>query len=151
MRIIFAFMMMLALNPLYAQNRNADANQSMDGAVIQEEPLKIIFQLTTNDTLAHKALMKQLNNMTTVEPTVQIEVVCHGPGLDMLRKDLSTVAPKIAEFTRKGVVFNACQFSMKERNVSKEQILETASYVEAGIIYIVRKQRLGWSYIKSGF
>jgi intracellular sulfur oxidation DsrE/DsrF family protein len=40
---------------------------------------------------------------------------------------------------------------MKERNVSKEQILETASYVEAGIIYIVRKQRMGWSYIKSGF
>lgn len=144
-------MMMLALNPLYAQNRNADANQSMDGAVIQEEPLKIIFQLTTNDTLAHKALMKQLNNMTTVEPTVQIEVVCHGPGLDMLRKDLTTVTTKIAEFTRKGVVFNACQFSMKERNVSKEQILETASYVEVGILYIVRKQRMGWSYIKSGF
>lgn len=44
---------------------------------------RIIFQLTTNDTLAHKALMKQLNNITTVEPSTQIEVVCH-TGLDML-------------------------------------------------------------------
>lgn len=115
------------------------------------EPLKIVFQLSAGDTNAHKALMKQLGNITSVEPAAQIEVVCHGPGLDMLRKDKSVVAEKIEAFTRKGIVFNACEFSMKERNVTPEQILPSAKFVKAGIIYIVRKQQEGWSYIKSGF
>lgn len=118
---------------------------------IQETPLQIIFQLSSSDTLAHKALMKQLGNITSVEPTTQIEVVCHGPGLDMLRNDKSTVATKISEFSQKGIIFNACEFSMKERNVSADQILPSAKFVKAGIIYIVRKQNEGWSYIKSGF
>jgi hypothetical protein len=56
---------------------------------------KIIFQLTTNDTMAHKALMKQLNNITTVAPTTKIEIVCHGPGLEMLITEKSIVHQKI--------------------------------------------------------
>lgn len=115
------------------------------------EPLKIVFQLSTGDTMAHKALMKQIGNITSVEPDTKIEVVCHGPGLDMLRKDKSTVTAKVDEFSGKGVVFNACEFSMKERNVTGEQILPWARFVKAGIIYIVTKQREGWSYIKAGF
>lgn len=112
---------------------------------------RIIFQLTTNDTLAHKALMKQLNNITTVEPNTQIEVVCHGPGLDMLVQSKTTVHDKITQMNAKGISFVACEFSMKERNVAKEQIISEAAYVKAGIIEIVSKQEAGWSYIKSGF
>jgi intracellular sulfur oxidation DsrE/DsrF family protein len=40
---------------------------------------------------------------------------------------------------------------MKERNVSKEQIIPEAGFVKAGILEIVIKQEEGWSYIKSGF
>ena len=114
-------------------------------------PLKIIFQLSTNDTLAHKALMKQLGNITSVAPDTKIEIVCHGPGLEMLQKDKSVVTEKVAAFTAKGIVFNACEFSMSERKVSKEQILPVATYVKAGIIEIATKQTEGWNYIKSGF
>ncbi len=113
--------------------------------------LKIIFQLTTNDTLAHKALMKQIGNITSVEPSTKIEVVCHGPGLEMLQINKSVVSKKIKEFSDKGVVFNACEFSMSERKVLKENILPSAGFVKAGIIAIVKKQNAGWSYIKAGF
>lgn len=115
------------------------------------DTVKIVFQLSVADTMAHKALMKQLGNITSVEPNVRIEVVCHGPGLDMLRNDKSTVAEMVASFSKKGVVFNACEFSMKERNVTHQQILPSAKFVKAGILYIVSKQQAGWSYIKSGF
>jgi len=114
------------------------------------EPLKIVFQLTTSDTTAHKALMKQLGNITSVKPDTRIEVVCHGPGLDMLRKDRSIVAKKIEAFAAKGITFSACEFSLKERKVSKEAILPAAGYVEAGIIHIVTRQTAGWHYIKAG-
>lgn len=117
----------------------------------KESVHKIVFQLTTNDTLAHKSLMKQLNNITSVAPTTKIEVVCHGPGLDMLVSDKTIVLEKIKQLKAIGVNFIACEFSMKERNVPIEKIIPEAGFVKAGIIEIVTKQEQGWSYIKSGF
>jgi intracellular sulfur oxidation DsrE/DsrF family protein len=117
----------------------------------QTGPHKIVFQLSVNDTLAHKALMKQLGNILTVTPDTKIEIVCHGPGLEMLQVGKSIVAEKIAGFAKRGVEFMACEFSMKERKVEKSQIIPTAGFVEAGIIEIVSKQEKGWSYIKAGF
>ncbi|HRD40426.1 MAG TPA: hypothetical protein PLC65_17485, partial [Bacteroidia bacterium] len=76
---------------------------------------KIIFQLTTGDTTAHKQLMKQFSNILSVSPTTQIEVVCHGPGLDMLVAGKTIVGDKIKLMAEKGVAFKACEFSMKER------------------------------------
>lgn len=114
------------------------------------KPHRIIFQLTTGDTISHKQLMKQFGNILSVSPTTQIEVVCHGPGLDMLVASKSIVSEKINHFSEKGVVFNACEFSMKERKVEKEAIIKSAGYVNAGIIEIVSKQEQGWSYIKAG-
>jgi intracellular sulfur oxidation DsrE/DsrF family protein len=113
--------------------------------------IKIVFQLTTSDTTAHKALMKQLGNILLTEPSTKIEVVCHGPGLDMVHQEKSIVSEKIAAFTQKGVVFNACEFSLKERSVSKEMILKNTQFVKAGILYIVDLQQKGYHYIKAGF
>lgn len=118
----------------------------------KKEPAhRIVFQLTTADTLAHKALMKQLGNITSVSPGTLIEVVCHGPGLDMLHLDKSVVLDKLKQFAGPNVSFVACEFSMKERNVPAEKITPSAGFVKAGIIEIVSKQEQGWSYIKSGF
>jgi uncharacterized protein len=137
---------------------NIIATQKLMAQVSAGEPTaaenkqhKIIFQLTTDDTLAHKALMKQLNNITTVAPGTKIEVVCHGPGLGMLVKGKTIVQEKIQQMKMKGVEFVACEFSMSERNVPKEKIIPEAGFVKAGIIEIVTKQEAGWSYIKSGF
>lgn len=138
---IFIFLLLsslLSIHSASAQEKTAD-------------PLKIVFQLTTDDTTAHKALMKQLGNITSVKPDTKIEVVCHGPGLEMLRSDRSIVADKLQGFAAKGVAFNACEFSLKERKVTKEAILPVAGYVEAGIIHIVTRQTEGWHYIKAGF
>lgn len=127
------------------------AQNSAQSEHLSPAPHKIIFQLSSGDTMSHKALMKQLGNILSVAPDTKIEIVCHGPGLDFLVKDKSVVAPKLGPFKEKGVVFNACEFSMKERSVDKSRIVAEATYVPAGIIAIVSKQEQGWSYIKSGF
>lgn len=124
---------------------------SLNAVQAQTAEHKIVFQLSVNDTMAHKALMKQLGNILTFAPSTKIEIVCHGPGMEMLMINKSIVIDKIASFKNKGVVFNACEFSMKERNISKSVIIPSATYVPAGIIEIVSKQEQGWSYIKSGF
>jgi intracellular sulfur oxidation DsrE/DsrF family protein len=124
---------------------------SFSNAQIQDKSHKIIFQLTTADTMAHKALMKQLKNIHSVSPTTEMEVVCHGPGLEMLNKEKSVVLYAISTAVSKGVKFQACEFSLKERNIERSAITSLAGFVPAGIIHIVSKQEEGWTYIKAGF
>ena len=112
---------------------------------------RIVMQLTSGDTLVHKNLMKQFKNMLEAAPTAQIEVVCHGPGMDMLMGDRSIVAGKVKEFAAKGVAFMACDNTIRERQLDPAKVLPEAGHVKAGIIHIVERQEDGWSYIKAGF
>jgi intracellular sulfur oxidation DsrE/DsrF family protein len=115
-----------------------------------KEPRKIVMQLTSSDTTVHKMLMKQVANILSVAPDTKIEIVCHGPGLSILNSSKSIVGKQLDGASAKGVDIVACQFSMKERNVSKEQLYPFVRIVEAGIIEIVDKQNEGWVYIKAG-
>ena len=116
-----------------------------------ERQHRIVMQLTSGDTLVHKNLMKQFKNMKEAAPTMQIEVVCHGPGMDMLMNDRSIVQEKIKAFAAKGIVFLACENTIRERNLDRSKVIPGAAYVQAGIIHIVERQEDGWSYIKAGF
>ena len=111
---------------------------------------KIIFQLTSNDTIVHKQLIKQFNNILSVSPSTKIELVCHGAGIDMLIVGKTIVEDKMKLLADKGVVFNACDFSIKERKIDRSKISSVSGFVPAGIIEIVTKQEQGWSYIKAG-
>ena len=95
--------------------------------------------------------MKQLENILRISPDSKLEIVCHGPGLEMLMKEKCIVSTPIEALTKRGVEFVACEFSLKQKKVEKSQILPSAGFVEAGIIEIVSKQEKGWSYIKSGY
>lgn len=112
---------------------------------------KIVFQVTSDDTLVHKSLMKQLKNILTVAPNTKIEVVCHGPGLYLLVKERSMYQEQITAMKGKGVQFAACEFAMAERKITKEQLIAEAVPVPSGILEIATRQEEGWSYIKSGF
>ncbi|MBK8495524.1 MAG: DsrE family protein [Chitinophagaceae bacterium] len=149
-KIFLALMVLAAVNTAAIQNVTGQVATagSASGEIKQH---KIIFQLSIDDSLAHKALMKQLNNITTVAPGTKIEVVCHGPGLNMLVTGKTVVHEKIIQLLKKDIVFVACEFSMSERNVPKEKIIPEAGFVKAGIVEIVTRQEQGWSYIKSGF
>lgn len=127
---------------------NLKAQENVQASVKAEH--RIIFQLTSADTTVHKQLIKQFENILSVSPTTKIEVVCHGPGLDMLVADKTIVEEKVKHLAEKGVVFNACEFSIKQRKLDHSKIIKSAGFVPAGIIEVVTKQEQGWSYIKAG-
>lgn len=112
---------------------------------------RIVMQLTSGDTLVHKNLMKQFKNMLDAAPNLQLELVCHGPGMDLLMGDRSIVAGKVKEFAGKGITFLACDNTIRERQLDPTKVLAEAGHVKAGIIHIVERQEDGWSYIKAGF
>lgn len=119
----------------------------------QEAPRQhhIVMQLVSGDTLVHKGLMRQLRNMLEAAPTMQMEVVCHGPGMDLLMSDRSIVVDKVQHFSERGIVFLACENTIKEKQLDRSKVLPMAGFVQAGIIHIVERQEDGWSYIKAGF
>ncbi len=152
MKIFFSFLLSAFLvSNAFAQTPVPEQNSFTQSNAQTKDSYRIIFQLTSSDSLVHKALMRQITNATTVAPGTQVEVVCHGPGIEMLLKDKSVVAKILREHVAKGVSFVACENTMKEKKLSKEQLLPEAGSVEAGIIEIVKKQSQGWFYIKAGF
>lgn len=92
-----------------------------------------------------------MRNMKEAAPTMELEIVCHGPGMDLLMSDRSIVAPKVKEFAAQDIVFMACENTIKERNLDRAKVLPAAGYAKAGIIHIVERQEQGWNYIKAGF
>lgn len=145
MKKLLVLLFMLSI----ARLAGAQSHQTLSDEGYQDN--KIVFQVVTQDTLAHKALMKQLNNIRSVAPNTPIEVVCHGPGLYMLVTDRCVIQKQLKEHSAKGIVFVACEFSLKERNVAKDDIVPEANFVRSGALEIATKQTKGWSYLKAGF
>ena len=83
--------------------------------VVSMKAHKAVFHLTNNDTLVHKAMIKQINNALTAGPNTKIEVVCHNNGIEMLMTAKTKQTAAIAELKAKGVVFAACENTMRER------------------------------------
>lgn len=116
-----------------------------------ETHTKIVFQMSSPDTLVHKSLMKQLNNILSVAPQTKIKVVCHGPGIYILVPDQSNATLTIQRLQLRGVEFIGCEFSIEERKISSDRMLKGISYAKAGILEIAKLQDEQWRYIKSGF
>lgn len=117
----------------------------------EKKPHRIVFQVTTPDTAAYRALARQLNNVLAHWPQAQLEVMAHNKGIGMLLKDKTNVQPEITALKNKGIQFVACENTLKQQKLEKSQIVTESGFVPVGIAEIVTKQEEGWAYIKAGF
>ena len=118
----------------------------------QQKQHKIVFDFTKEDTASFATIVRHVKNLMTLTGNAKLEVVCHGPGLDLLVKDKTTVQIEIEELHSKfNVVFAACEATMRRRGIDKSQILTQATTVPSANLEISSKQQEGWSYIKSGY
>jgi intracellular sulfur oxidation DsrE/DsrF family protein len=107
-----------------------------------------VMQFTNSDSVSQASVVLQVGNIRAIWPNAQIEVVCHGGGLDLLQTSKSKAASGVAEWTGKGVVFAACNNTMKRRNLTKADLLPTATVVPSAMIELTLKQEKGWAYVK---
>jgi len=142
--IIFIFGIIISVGTLSAQAKVKPGSTKAKNH-------KIVFQMVSKDTTDHSALMRQLGNILKLAPGTKLEVVCHGPGLSILIKDKSIVQDKLTSLAAQKVDFVACEFTMSQKNISRDQLVDICRTVPGGILEIVDKQDKGWSYIKSGY
>ena len=120
-------------------------------AIAQTNPVKIVFDITTKDTLAHQAAMRHVTMMSKAYPQSTFEVVIYGSALPMVVKGKSTIEKDLTTFAgNKNVSFKACSATMKRYNVDKSQLVTGVEVVPDAIMEIVTKQGEGWGYIKEG-
>lgn len=115
----------------------------------QAKPVRIVFDITSSDSLAHQAVLRHVTGMSKSYPDSKFEVVIYGGALPMVVKDRSTVESNIRQLGgNKNVSFKVCAVTMQRFAVDKSQLIAGVEVVPDAIIEIVNKQGEGWGYIK---
>ncbi len=133
--LFFSVMALLFTNSIHAQN-------------IKEH--KVVIQLNTADTASWSSTIGNIRNLQKIWPNnISIEVVAHGKGLDLIVANKTHLANDVNALSKEGVVFAACENSMRKHNVTKADLLPVAITVPSGVAELVLKQEQGWAYLKA--
>ncbi|MGL6108471.1 MAG: DsrE family protein [Rubrivivax sp.] len=113
---------------------------------------KVIYHLDDMSSQAVKGLRNIRNHLDT-EPTTKITVVTHANGVDFLMegaKDAngSPFAGPVAALVARGVKFEICEITLKNRNLKREQFIQEAEFTPSGVVRIAKLQLAGQAYIK---
>ena len=115
----------------------------------QDKPVKILFDVTSRDTLTHKAAIRHVVGMASTYSDSHFEVVVYGPAIKMLLKSESTVETPIATaLMNRNVTIAVCAVALKRGNIELDQLLPGITVVPDGIMEIATKQGEGWGCIK---
>ncbi len=118
--------------------------------VIDLKKHKIIMQFSAGDSLSQVSVLGQVKNIRTAWPNAQLEVVCHGNGLDLLVANKSKAGDQVKAWTNQGVVFAACNNTMKRKGVTANDLLPQVTVVPSAMTELVSKQEKKWAYVRGG-
>ena len=115
---------------------------------------KVVYHIDQAATQGLKGLRNIRNHLDTA-PDTKIIVVTHAEGVDMLmegakeEKSKTEYAPLVSALKARGVRFEICEITLKNRNLKKEQFILDADYTPSGVVRIAQLQaRERYAYIK---
>jgi len=115
----------------------------------KRDPYRVVFDLTSRDTLEQNAVLRWLREVSASSPDVQMEVVMYGKGFELVMPDRSGyVADVKTAMQNPNVKFKVCAIALRNNNVDKSQLLPGVETVPDGIYELVSKQQEHWGYIK---
>lgn len=116
---------------------------------------KVVYHIDDAAAQATKAL-RNVRNHLDVAPDTKIIVVAHAEGVDFLMegaKDKKNpnidYASLVSALKARGVRFEVCEITLKNRGLKKEQFIMDADFTPSGVVRIAQLQsREGYAYIK---
>ena len=122
---------------------------AMTAPVLAAETAKMVIQVSDNDTAKWNLALNNAKNIQKDlgKANVELEIVAYGPGISMLKAE-SEVGNRIGEAVDSGVKVLACQNTMRNQKLNKEDMLSNIAYVPAGVIEIMQRQHQGWAYLR---
>jgi uncharacterized protein len=116
---------------------------------------KAVYHIDNAEAQATKGL-RNVRNHLDVAPDTKIVVVTHANGVDFLMegaKDKSNpsvdYASLVSDLKARGVKFEVCEITLKNRNLNKSQFILDADFTPSGVARIGQLQsREKFAYIK---
>jgi len=113
---------------------------------------KVVYHIADAQSQALSAL-RNLRNHLDVDPTAQITVVAHGNGVDFLMEDAKDKSGTaydalVAGLKARGVKFEVCEITLKNRGLKREQFIQEADFTPSGVVRLAKLQMQGYAYIR---
>ena len=128
------------------------ASALLVGMALAQAQDKVVYHV--NDTATQAlATLRNIRNHLDTDPTAQITLVAHAFGVDFLMegmKDRSDVPfdATVAALKNRGVKFEVCEITLKNRNLKREQFIQEVDFTPSGVVRLTKLQLQGYAYIK---
>jgi len=126
------------------------------GAVSQQDKVaqdKVVYHFSEGLAQASNGL-RNIGNHLEVNPNARIVVVSHARGVDFLMKGAkdangNAYEDLVERLKMRGVRFDVCEITLRNRKLAKDQFIADATYVLSGVAEVTRlQQREGFAYLK---
>jgi len=114
---------------------------------------KVVYHVNDSKEQAANAL-RNINNHLEVNPKAKIVVVTHAQGVDFLFKEArdkngNPYSVAVEELKERGVKFDVCEITLRNRKLDKSKFIPEAVFVPSGVAEITRlQQREGYAYLR---
>ena len=115
---------------------------------------KVVYHIDDAEAHGLKGL-RNIRNHLDVSPQTSIIVVTHANGVDLLmegakdKKNGTEYAPLVGALKSRGVKFEVCEITLKNRNLKKDQFTLDADFTPSGVVRVADLQyKDGFAYIK---
>lgn len=116
---------------------------------------KVVYHIDDAKAQATKAL-RNIRNHLDVAPDTKIVVVAHAEGVDFLMEGAKDpknpdidYASLVSALKARGVRFEVCEITLRNRKLRKEQFIMDADFTPSGVVRIAQLQyREHYAYVK---
>ncbi|MBU3590938.1 DsrE family protein [Polynucleobacter sp. 78F-HAINBA] len=117
-------------------------------------PTEVVYHIDDAETQGIKGL-RNIRNHLDVSPQTKIIVVTHANGVDIMmegakdKKNGIEYAPLVGALKSRGVRFEVCEITLKNRNLKKDQFILDTDFTPSGVVRVADLQYQNhFAYIK---
>jgi intracellular sulfur oxidation DsrE/DsrF family protein len=113
---------------------------------------KVAYHVSDTASQALSALRNVRNHLDT-DPKAKVTIVTHANGVDFLMEGAKDAngneySALVSALAARGVKFEICEITLKNRNLKKEQFIQEAEFTPSGVVRLTKMQLEGYAYIK---
>jgi intracellular sulfur oxidation DsrE/DsrF family protein len=132
----------------------AAASFVLPTTVFAAGPTEVVYHIDDAQNQGIKGL-RNMRNHLDVSPQTKIIVVTHADGVDIMlegakdKKNGMEYAPLVSALKSRGVKFEVCEMTLKNRNLKKDQFILDTDYTPSGVVRVADLQYQDkFAYIK---
>jgi intracellular sulfur oxidation DsrE/DsrF family protein len=117
-------------------------------------PTEVVYHIDDSESQGIKGL-RNIRNHLDVAPQTKIIVVTHANGVDIMmegakdKKNGIEYAPLVGALKSRGVRFEVCEITLKNRNLKKDQFTLDTDFTPSGVVRVADLQYQNhFAYIK---